>query len=303
MKYKFVASEKDINVRVDKYLSLMLKNEMISRSKIESSIDGGLLFVNGKNEKSSYKLKFNDCVEFEYIDNSTYSCEGENIPLDIIYEDNDIAIINKPQGLVVHPGAGNKSGTLANAIVYHFNNLSDVNGEFRPGIVHRIDKDTSGLICIAKNNEAHLYLSEQLKTHKMNREYVALVQGVIKENNGKIDLPISRSKVDRNKMAVDRNGKNAVTFFDVIKRFDNYTLLHLKLLTGRTHQIRVHLSYIGYPIEGDTLYNKKNKNHLYNNGQLLSATKLTLEHPRTHEMMSFEIDLPDFFKEVLKNIK
>ncbi|MGM9873520.1 MAG: RluA family pseudouridine synthase [Bacilli bacterium] len=302
MKYEIIVDDKNLNVRVDKFLSTYFQDK-ISRNKIADSIDKGNLFINGKKEKTSYKLKLNDKIEFDYIEDSPYFCEGEDIPLDIVYEDEDIAIINKPQGLVVHPGAGNKNGTLANALVYYFNSLSDVNGEFRPGIVHRIDKDTSGLICIAKNNDAHLFLSEQLQTHKMNREYIALVQGVIKENNGKIDLPIARSKQDRNKMAVDKDGKTAITYFDVIKRFDGYTLIHLKLLTGRTHQIRVHLSYIGYPIEGDEIYNKKNKNHLYNKGQLLCATKLTLEHPRTHEMMSFEIELPSYFKEIIDIIK
>ena len=302
MKYKFVVNENYINERVDKFLSLKI-TDSISRSKISSSIDEGNLLINGKIEKSSYRLKLNDEVEFDYKEDNSYFCNGENIPLDIVYEDEDIAIINKPQGLVVHPGAGNKTGTLANAIVYHFNSLSDVNGEFRPGIVHRIDKDTSGLICIAKNNEAHIFLSEQLKTHEMNREYIALVQGVIKEKNGKIDLPIARSKYDRNKMAVDRDGKIAITYFDVIKRFKDYTLVHFKLLTGRTHQIRVHMSYIGFPIEGDILYNKKNKNHLYQNGQLLVATKLSLTHTITHRIITFEIDLPDYFKEIINNLK
>lgn len=298
--YSFKIDASNKNKRVDKYLSENIPS--LTRNKIALSIDEGNLLVNGKKEKASYKLKENDDVSFNYSFENKSTLIGENIPLDIIYEDEDIAIINKPQGLVVHPGAGNHEHTLANALKAHFDSLSSINGEFRPGIVHRIDKDTCGLICVAKNDSAHLFLSEQLKDHTMNREYIALVKGVINENSGKIDLPIARSKQNRLKMEINRDGKSAITYFSVLKRFSNHTLVKCKLLTGRTHQIRVHFAYISHPVEGDILYNKKNATSLWKQGQLLCAVKLNLIHPRTKKEMSFEIDLPQFFKDIIDNL-
>ena len=227
----------------------------------------------------------------------------ENIPLDVVYEDDDILVINKPQGMVVHPANGHYSGTLVNALMYQADSLSSINGVIRPGIVHRIDKDTSGLLCVAKNDNAHHFLAEQLKDHTMAREYIALVRGVIKENSGTIEMPIGRDKKDRQKMAVTKEGKPAVTHFVVLERFKNHTLVKCQLVSGRTHQIRVHMSAIGYPVEGDPLYSGKNYDKLYQNGQLLVAFKLKLIHPQTKKEMVFEIPLPDYFEKVLASLR
>ena len=226
----------------------------------------------------------------------------EYIPLDIVYEDSDIIIINKPRGLVVHPGAGNKDLTLANALMFYTKNLSSINGEFRPGIVHRIDKDTSGLLAVAKNDYAHNELAAQLKNHTMQRIYVALVHGVIHEEEGKIIAPLARDKKNRLKMAVDlHEGKEAVTHFKVLRRYQSSTLVECRLETGRTHQIRVHFEYIRHPLVGDPLYGKK-KDALYQGGQLLHAKALTLIHPRTKEVKTFACALPAYFEEILKNL-
>lgn len=295
--YNFIVDKSFHGCRVDLYLSTLIKD--LSRNKIISMIDEGGLSINNKKEKRSYKVKENDVINFtySYVDHSTL--KEEDIPLDIVYEDESIAIINKPQGLVVHPGINNYEHTLANGLKKYFHNLSNVNGQFRPGIVHRIDKDTSGLICVAKTDEAHLFLSEQLKNHTMRREYIALVKGNIKEKEGKIDLPIKRSNANKTKMEVNKDGKTAITYFNVLKRFKDYTLVHCKLLTGRTHQIRVHFAYIGHPIDSDPLYNKKNAPKLWDKGQLLHAFKLTLIHPLSHKEMTFQIDLPVYFKKIL----
>ena len=299
---KILINHEYSNLRLDKALTLIYPDR--SRTYIANLIDEGLVKVNGKILKSSYKLTINDEIEIVFKEVQPLDVKKEDIPLDIVYEDQDILIINKPQGLVVHPAPGHYEHTLVNAILNHCNDLSGINGVARPGIVHRIDKDTSGLICIAKNDDAHNYLAMQLKDHTMNREYVALVKGVIKENHGKIDLPIGRDPRDRKKMAVNKeNSKEAITYFDVIKRFNNYTLVKCKLVTGRTHQIRVHMAYIGHPVEGDPLYNKKNATSLISTGQLLVAYKLNLIHPRTKKEVSFEIPLPQYFLDIINKLE
>ena len=235
--------------------------------------------MNGKIEKSSYKIKLNDEIIINDIPQTEYDLIPENIPLDIIYEDDDVLVINKQKGLIVHPGAGVNSGTLANALKYHIDHLSSLNGTYRPGIVHRIDKDTTGLLIVAKNDYAHKFLSDQLVDHTLSRKYYALVLGKITEDNGKIIAPIGRDKNNRQKMCVDLiNGKEAITNFKVIKRFKLYTLVECKLQTGRTHQIRVHFEYINHPVIGDEIYGKGNRK-LINDGQLLHAFEISFIHP------------------------
>lgn len=299
---KIVVDESNSNQRLDKFLSTILSE--LSRTHISKLIDEENCFVNGKVAKSSLKVKCGDIVEINIPEAKELEIEKEDIPLDIVYEDQDILIINKPQGMVVHPANGHYEHTLVNAILHHCNDLSGINGVLRPGIVHRIDKDTSGLICVAKNDKAHLALAEQLKDHTMSRTYIALVKGVIPENSGEINLPIGRDPRNRQKMAVTRtNSKEAITYFTVLNRFSDHTLVECRLKTGRTHQIRVHLSYIGFPVEGDPLYSGKKYDTLYKNGQLLVAVSLKLIHPSTHKEMEFKIDLPDYFKEIINHLK
>ncbi len=297
---RFVVTYKEANNRLDKALSLF-KND-ISRSYIAKLIEEGKVLVNDKQEKASYKVKENDVILLMDIEEKKSDIKEEDIPLDVVYEDDDIMIINKVQGMVVHPANGHYSGTLVNALMYQADSLSSINGVVRPGIVHRIDKDTSGLICIAKNDNAHHFLAEQLKDHTMSREYIALVRGVIKENSGTIDMPIGRDKKDRQKMGIDKEGKPATTHFQVIERFNDHTLVKCQLVSGRTHQIRVHMAAIGHPVEGDPLYAGRNHDKLYKNGQLLTAYKLKLIHPTTKKEMVFEIELPNYFKEVLAKL-
>ena len=297
----FVVTFKEANNRLDKALSLF-KNDL-SRSYIAKLIEEGKVLVNDKQEKASYKVKENDDILLMDIEVKKSDIKEEDIPLDVVYEDDDIMIINKVQGMVVHPANGHYSGTLVNALMYQADSLSSINGVVRPGIVHRIDKDTSGLICIAKNDNAHHYLADQLKDHTMSREYIALVRGVIKENSGTIDMPIGRDKKDRQKMGIDKEGKPATTHFQVLERFNDHTLVKCQLVSGRTHQIRVHMSAIGHPVEGDPLYVGRNYDKLYKNGQLLTAYKLKLIHPSSKKEMVFEIDLPDYFKEVLNKLR
>lgn len=287
--------------RLDKALALFVPDQ--SRTYLSKLIDDGNCYVNGKQAKSSLKVKEGDEISLDIPEAQELNIKKEDIPLDIVYEDSDILIINKPQGMVVHPAAGHHKGTLVNAIMHHCEDLSGINGVLRPGIVHRIDKDTSGLICVAKNDNAHRFLADQLKDHTMYREYVALVRGVIKENSGSIDMPISRHRGNRQKMAVNEDGKPAITHFNVIERLPEHTLVACKLVTGRTHQIRVHMSKIGYPVEGDTLYGTRSFDKIYQNGQLLTAVKLTLIHPTTKKEMSFSIDIPDYFKEIINKLK
>lgn len=294
-------SKELVNLRLDKALSILLED--VSRSKIQNYLDLGIILVNGKNEKSSYKLKEEDIINIGDFPSESMEINGENIPLDIVYEDDDLMVINKPKGLVVHPGAGNKEHTLANALKFHSENLSDLNGEFRPGIVHRIDKDTAGLLVVAKTNQAHAFLSEQLVDHTLGRNYYALVLGNIVENEGTIIAPIGRDKNYRQKMAVDtKNGKDAETSFNVVERFKDATLVECKLKTGRTHQIRVHMNYIGHPVIGDPVYGKGNRS-LYDDGQLLFAHEIHFIHPRTKKEMTFSAPLPEYFKSVLESLR
>lgn len=289
------------DLRLDKALSLILTST--SRSKIQDYIDNGLILVNSKKEKASYKLRENDEILIDEFPSEKYDLEAEDIALDIVYEDDDIIVINKPKGLVVHPGAGNYSGTMANALKFHSDSLSTVSGEFRPGIVHRLDKDTAGLLIVAKNDEAHAFLSSQLSDHTLGRNYYALVLGNIVENEGKIIAPIGRDDKYRQKMAVDlRDGKYAETKFKVVERFNNVTLVDCALKTGRTHQIRVHMNYIGHPVIGDPLYGKGNRK-LYDDGQLLFAYKIHFIHPKTKKEMEFSVPLPKYFLDILSSLR
>ena len=249
---KYIVTFKENGQRLDKAVAML--NSDLSRSFITKLIDEGKITINGKVEKPSFKVKENDEINIEEIVDVKSDIKEEDIPLDVVYEDDDILIINKPQGMVVHPANGHYSGTLVNALMFMEDSLSSINGVVRPGIVHRIDKDTSGLLCVAKNDNAHHFLAEQLKDHTMAREYVALVRGIIKENSGTIEMPIGRDKKDRQKMAVVKEGKPAVTHFQVLERFRDHTLVKCQLVSGRTHQIRVHMSAIGHPVEGDPLY-------------------------------------------------
>lgn len=289
-----------VGMRLDKALVILLSD--VSRSHIQKLIDEGFVYVNNKPIKMSYRLQAGDVINVVTRDDRPSDLVPEYIPLDIVYEDDDLIIINKPRGLVVHPGAGNQDLTLANALMFHTQKLSTINGEYRPGIVHRIDKDTSGLLAIAKNDNTHNALAAQLKNHSMSRKYLALVHGVIFEDDGKIIAPIARDKKNRLKMAVDlHDGKEAITHFHVAQRFNTVTLVECRLETGRTHQIRVHFEYIRHPVVGDPLYGKKN-DAIYQGGQLLHAKELTLVHPTTGKTMTFTCPLPAYFEDVLKTL-
>lgn len=290
------------NTRIDAWLSSKLEDK--SRSYIQKLIGDNLVQVNGKDVKSNYKLKFNDEVLVRIPEPERLDVKAEKIDLDILYEDEDIIVVDKPKGMVVHPAAGNYSGTLVNALMdYCGDTLSDISGVIRPGIVHRIDKDTSGILVVAKNNTAHERLSARLKDHDIKRIYVAVVYGVIREDFGKIDAPIGRHPVERKKMAVNtKNGRRAVTYFKVLERFRDTTYIELRLETGRTHQIRVHMSYIGYPIVGDHVYGFKKQRYQVD-GQALHARILGFVHPVKNEYMEFESRLPEYFENLLKEIR
>ena len=290
----------EIGLRLDKALVGLLSD--VSRNHIQKMIDDGYVFVNNELVKASYRLQKDDVINIVHCETSESTLIPEYIPLDIVYEDDDILIVNKPRGLVVHPGAGNKDLTLANALMFHTKKLSTINGQFRPGIVHRIDKDTSGLLAVAKNDLAHNELAAQLKNHTMRRIYIALAHGVIFEDEGTIIAPLGRDKKNRLKMAVDlHDGKEAVTHFKVLKRYQQATLVECRLETGRTHQIRVHFEYIKHPLVGDPLYKKK-KDAIYEGGQLLHAKELTLFHPGTHKEITFTCAIPEYFKKVLEQL-
>ena len=293
-------SEEFNNIRLDKVIAVLDKE--LSRAMIQKLLDQGKITVNGKIQKPSYKTKIGDNIEVEEIIPQEIELKAQDIPIDIVYEDNDIIVVNKPKGMVVHPANGNPDGTLVNAIMNICkDSLSGIGGEIRPGIVHRIDKDTSGLLIIAKNDKAHINLSEQIKNREITKKYIAIVRGVIKENSATIDMPIGRSDKDRKKMAVRKDGKNAVTHFDVIKRYNGYTLLDIKIDTGRTHQIRVHMAEIGYPIVGDYVYSN-GKNPFGVEGQMLHAKFLEFKHPITGKEMKLEAPLPKYFEEVLEKL-
>ena len=297
---KYIVKQDDENKRLDAYVSY--RNERITRTAAQRLIEENHILVNGKNQKASYKVKSGDIITVEEPKPKEIELKAENIPIDIIYEDDDIIVVNKPKGMVVHPANGNPDGTLVNAIMAICkDSLSGIGGEIRPGIVHRLDKDTSGLLIVAKNDEAHVKMSEQIKNHEVKKTYIALVRGVVKENEATIDMPIGRSQSDRKKMAVNKNGKNAITHIKVLKRYDKYTLLEIHIETGRTHQIRVHLSHIGYPIVGDYTYSN-GKNEFGVIGQCLHAKRLEFKHPITQKEMKLEASLPEYFEEILKKL-
>ena len=298
---KIIVKKEEENNRIDAYLST--KIETASRVTIQRLIEEGKILVNNKKTKASYKIQENDKISVEIPEPKQIELKAQNIPIEIIYEDSDIIVVNKPKGMVVHPANGNPDGTLVNAIMAICkDSLSGIGGEIRPGIVHRIDKDTSGLLIVAKNDNAHVKMSEQIKNHEVKKTYIALVRGVFKENEATIDMPIGRSTSDRKKMAVNKNGKNAITHIKVLKRFDKYTLLKVNIETGRTHQIRVHLSHIGYPIVGDYTYSN-GKNEFDVIGQCLHAQKLEFKHPITQKDMCLEAELPQYFKDILDKLK
>ena len=298
--YKYIVKNEDKGKRLDRYVTE--QNAEITRTAVQRLIDEKNILVNGKEQKVSYKVNENDVVEVEIPEPKKIEIKAEDIPIEVIYEDSDIIVVNKPKGMVVHPGNGNVDGTLVNAIMAKCEgSLSGIGGEIRPGIVHRIDKDTSGLLIVAKNDKAHVNLSEQIKAHKVKKTYIALVRGVVRENEATIDMPIGRSKTDRKKMAVCKDGKNAITHIKVLKRWEHYTLLQVNIETGRTHQIRVHLSYIGYPIIGDYTYSN-GKNEFGVVGQCLHAQKLEFKHPTTNKIMELEAPLPEYFQEIIQKL-
>lgn len=286
--------------RIDTYIPS--KSEY-SRAMIQKMMDNGNILVNGKKVKVSYKVQADDEITIKEQAAKEISLEAQDIPIEVLYEDNDIIVVNKPKGMVVHPANGNPDGTLVNAIMSICkDSLSGIGGEIRPGIVHRLDKDTSGALIVAKNDKAHIKMSEQIKNHEVEKTYIALVKGFVKENEATIDMPIGRSLKDRKKMAVRKEGKNAVTHFKVIERFPNYTLLEVKIETGRTHQIRVHLSEIGYPIVGDEVYsNGKNEWNIH--GQCLHAKSLKFKHPITEKEMCIEAPIPEYFQNIIKELE
>ena len=288
------------NERLDSYISK--SNLDLSRSMVQKLIKENRVLVNGKNEKESYKIKVNDNITIQIEEPKSSKLEAQDIPLDIIYEDNDIIVINKPKGMVVHPGNGNPDNTLVNAVLAHCKgSLSGIGGEIRPGIVHRIDKDTSGLIIVAKNDKSHINLSEQIKNHEVTKIYTALVKGNISEDEATIDMPIGRDKKDRKKMSVTRDGKEAVSHIKVVKRYGNYTLIRVKIDTGRTHQIRVHMAKIGHPVVGDEVYSS-GKNEFGVKGQMLHSTILKFKHPISGKEIMLEAPLPQYFEDVLSKL-
>ena len=291
---------KEEGKRLDAYISSI--DEEITRTMAQKLIEKEQILVNGEKQKVSYKVKSGDKIVIKKVEPQQVELKAQEIPIDIIHEDKDIIVVNKPKGMVVHPANGNPDGTLVNAIMAICkDSLSGIGGEIRPGIVHRLDKDTSGLLIIAKNDKSHVNISEQIKNHEVKKTYIALVKGIIKENEATIDMPIGRSISDRKKMAVNKNGKNAITHIKVLKRYNKYTLLQVNIETGRTHQIRVHLSHIGYPIVGDYTYSN-GKNEFGVIGQCLHAKALEFKHPITGEKMCLEAPLPEYFQKILQEL-
>lgn len=298
---EFCVPEEKAGVRLDILIG-QLDNEL-TRSRVQKLIIGQAVKVNGHTCKANYKVRAGDLVLVEIPEPEQLEVRAEDIPLDIVYEDTDLLVINKPQGMVVHPAAGNYSGTLVNALLEHCQDLSGINGVIRPGIVHRIDKDTSGLLMVAKNDKAHLDLASQIKEHTAARRYIALVHGNIAEPGGVIDAPIGRDPKDRKKMAViTRNSKLAVTRYKVMERFGEFTLVECALETGRTHQIRVHLAFLGHPVAGDQVYGPR-KNPLGLKGQALHAFALQFTHPSGGQPMEFTVDLPPYFRELINKLR
>ena len=301
-KFIFKADIENTGIRIDKYLTEMLED--FTRSAVAGLIESGNVTVNGKPTTKNYKLRNGDDIDVIVPDPVEYEAKAEDIPLDIVYEDDDLLVVNKPKGMVVHPAPGNYEGTLVNALMYHCkDNLSGINGVLRPGIVHRIDKNTSGLLIVAKNDKAHKHLAEQIKQHSFTREYEAVVIGNIKDDKGTIDAPIGRHNIDRKKMTVtERNSKNAVTHYEVIARYNGYTHIRCILETGRTHQIRVHMAYIGHPVSGDDVYGNKREKVSFE-GQCLHARKIGFIHPTAEEYVEFVSELPEYFRKLLSKLE
>ena len=292
--YNLKVDENNIGKRLDVFIS---ENTSLSRTTVQRLIEEGEVLLNDECTNKKIKTELNDQISFFYEEEIPQDIEPQNIPLDIVYEDDDVIVINKPKYMVVHPAVGNYDGTLVNALLYHFNSLSDINGQFRPGIVHRIDKDTSGLLVCAKNNAAHQILSEQLKDKTCYRKYYAIVSGIIENNEGEINAPIGRSPKNRQLMCVTpKNSKEAVTLFKVLERYDDSTLLDVELKTGRTHQIRVHMKFINHPVVNDNKYNKK---IIDQTGQYLHAYYLSFVHPRTNKRVSFSAPMPQYMLEYI----
>ncbi|MBM7636073.1 RluA family pseudouridine synthase [Streptococcus saliviloxodontae] len=289
---------KEAGSRLDKALADL---SVLSRAQANDQIKAGFVLVNGQAKKAKYAVKEGDVISYQIPEEEVLDYQAEDIPIDIIYEDDDVAVVNKPQGMVVHPSAGHSSGTLVNALMYHVKDLSSINGVVRPGIVHRIDKDTSGLLMIAKNDRAHNALAAELKEQKSLRKYLAIVHGNLPNDRGVIEAPIGRSEKDRKKQAVTAKGKPAVTRFQVMERFGDYTLVELTLETGRTHQIRVHMAYIGHPVAGDPLYGPRKT--LKGNGQFLHAQTLGFTHPTTGDLVTFSAEAPEIFQKTLKALR
>jgi len=296
---QLIVTTEFVDERIDVFLT---KNTDFSRSHVKKLCDEEKVLVNGKPVKSNKKLKVGEVVEIDFIEPKNLEIEPQNIPLDIVYQDDDIAVINKQQGLTVHAGSGTNGDTLVNALLYHLDSLSGINGVIRPGIVHRIDKNTSGLLVVAKNDKAHVSLAKQIEEKSCKRIYVALLEGKLKSDEGRVETFINRSEKDRTKMAVSKVGRKSITDYKVITRYEDYTLCEFSLQTGRTHQIRVHAKHLGHPVVGDKEYGYKNcKFNL--NGQLLHAKELVLTHPTTNEIMRFTAPLPDYFEKVLNTLK
>ena len=287
--------------RIDKYIAKCVPD--LSRMMIQKLIEENQILVNRNPVKTSYAIQKGDSITITIPEAKETTLKPQDIPLDIVYEDDDILVVNKAKGMVVHPAAGNPEGTLVNAVMAHCKgNLSGIGGELRPGIVHRLDKDTSGLLIVAKNDKAHIQMSKQIQDREVKKIYIALVRGIISENEATINMPIGRSMQDRKKMAVTKKGKEAITHFQVLERFDKYTLLKVKIDTGRTHQIRVHMAEIGHPVVGDMLYSN-GKNEFGVEGQMLHATSLDFKHPITQKLLHLEAPLPQYFEEVLKQLR
>lgn len=298
---KLKINNENKNLRLDVFLCQTYKD--FTRSSLANLNDSGKILVNGKKVKNGYKLNVNDEIEIDLEKKPELSFEAEDIKLDVVYEDDDMIVINKPQGLCVHPAVKNESHTLVNALMFRYKNLSDINGDFRPGIVHRLDKDTSGLMVVAKNNKAHLNLAKQIQTKQCKRKYLALVVGSFKERDGIINKNLKRSLKNRLKYEVcaDFEGRTALTYYKTLEIFKGYSLVEFELKTGRTHQIRVHSAYLGHPVVGDKLYGTSDKFNL--NGQLLTSYKLSLTQPTTNKELNFEIPLPDYFQKVLNKLR
>ena len=295
-----LCTAEDCGKRIDKYISD--NAEMLTRSAVQGLIGKNAVTADGKAVSKNYKIRGTETIEVEIPDAEPMDAVPENIPLDIVYEDEDLLVVNKPKGMVVHPAHGNYHGTLVNALLYHCgDSLSGINGVIRPGIVHRIDKNTSGLLIVAKNDKAHLHLAEQIKAHSFTREYEAIVSGSFKQESGTVDAPIGRHKTDRKKMCVTaENSRNAVTHYSLIRQFGGYAHIKCRLETGRTHQIRVHMAYIGNAVLGDDVYGKAYKGI---EGQSLHARKIGFIHPTTEEYMDFSSDLPDYFTAILNKLE